>query len=290
MAVPTDPDVTSIVTQALKRAGRTTPSAAQIQEAADHAIQEVKADIMLAAPTHPNLMATATTVTTKGQQRYEIPGDLNEYYSITLLDGPDSWRGTVQGSGASTITLANDLTASADDLIGKYILITGGTGIEQYREILGYDVGTKVATVDTAWSISPTTSSTYLIVNDYCSLWPSPLATDIETIRTQTVLQKPTLVGLFDQEYILYPIPDKSTYGLLARYWVDLSKLDESEPLFIQLLREWRSIWIQGVAVKSMQRFDEDRYQSEMAIYKVMLDALTNQTCIITQVRFRDFV
>src|ERR1700704_531437 len=96
MAIPVDPTVSSIVTQALRRAGRTVPTAAQVTEATDHALQEVKADIMLKAATHPSLLVTATTVTTRGQQRYSIPVDHNAQQSITLLDGPDDWRGTAQ--------------------------------------------------------------------------------------------------------------------------------------------------------------------------------------------------
>jgi hypothetical protein len=75
----------------------------------------------------------------------------------------------------------------------------------------------------------------------------------------------------------------------MNRYWVDLSLLDEADDLFRQLLREWRSLWIQGVAVKSMQRFDEDRYQSELAVYNIMLDLLAGQTCTVRQVNFHDY-
>lgn len=285
MAVPPNPSVTSIVTQALKRAGRTNPSADQITEAIDHALQEVKADIMLVAPTHPNLMSTSTTVTTKGQQRYAIPEDLNEYGSITLLDGPSNYRGTVTDGTLTTTTLASNQVGAADDLIGRYLIITGGSGIEEYRQILDYDPGTNIATVESSWVNPPVAGSTYLIVTDYFQLYPSDITTEFDRINSVTQLGTPEIATIYNQEYILYPTPNLSTYGLMSRYWVDLSKVDETGDLFVQLLREWRSTWIQGIAVKCMQRFDEDRYARELSIYKIMLDLLASQTCRVSQVR-----
>lgn len=290
MAVPIDPSVSSIVVQALKRAGRTSPTAAQIDEAATHALQEVKADLMLTCPTHPLLLETATTVTTKGLKRYQIPENLNEFETISLLDGPDTYRGTAQAGGTATLTLASSLDITdPDEIIGKYILITGGPGIEEYRQILDYNTGTKVATVELDWVQTPTSASTYLIVTDHIKLFPNDTDSDYDMIQRPTRLGAPYMAAVNSQEYLLYPVPDKSTYGLMARFWVDLSKLDESETLFIQLLREWRSVWLQGIAVKTMQRFDEDRYQSELAVYKVMLDLLASQTCTVRQVRFNDY-
>lgn len=288
MAVPVNPTPTLIVTQALKRAGRTTPTAAQITEAIDYALQEVKADIMLVAATHPNLLASSTTVTTRGQSRYAVPDDFNEQLNILLMDGPDDWRGTAQGGGSSTITLAASTPGTAEDLIGKNILITSGPGVEEYRAIINYDSATKIATVDSNWVVNPASNSTYLVEQERLCLYPNDTAADYDLIQGPTYLQRPISAALFGQEFILFPTPDKSTYGLLNRYWVDLSKLDETGTLFTQLLREWRSVWTQGVAVKSMQRFDEDRYQLELAVYKSMLDALASQSSTVRQVRFYD--
>lgn len=287
MAIPALPSVTSIVTQALKRSGRVNPTTDQITEATDHALQEVKADIMLVAPTHPNLKTSATTYTTKGQQRYAIPSDSDEQISIILLDGPDDWRGTAMGGGAQSITLASTLSVAADDLIGKYIIITGGPGNEEYREILDYDTSTHIASVDADWGSMPVAGSTYLIVTQTLSLWPIDTRTDMDKILTPTSLGRPERASTFDQEFLLYPTPDK-IYGLMNRYWADLSLLDETGDLFTQLLREWRSLWIQGIAVKSMQRFDEDRYQLELSVYTAMLTALERETCQVSQVQYRD--
>jgi len=288
MSVAAQPTATSIVTEGLKRGGRVNPTATQIQSALDEALQEVKADIALAAPTHNNLMVTATTVTTRGQQRYALPADSNEQISISLLDGPDDWRGTAQGGSQTAIILASTFTGAEDDIIGKYIIITGEPGIEQYREIIGYNSGTKTATVDLAWTNVPTSASTYLIVNTYIQLWPLDTVTELDRITNPTSVAIPSKAAVFQNEFMLYPIPDKSTYGLMNRYWADISLLDESGDVFLQLLREWRSLFIQGIAVKTDQRYDEDRYQLELGIYNGMLATLASQTCRVQQIRYTD--
>lgn len=288
MSVPAQPTATSIVTEGLKRGGRTSPSVGQIASALSDALQEVKADIALAAPTHNNLMITATTVTTKGQQRYALPPDSNEQASISLLDGPDDWRGTAQGGSVSTIILAANLAVAELDILGKYILITGGVGIEQYREIIGYNSSTKTATIDINWIATPTATSTYLIVNTYWQLWPLDTISELDRIVNPTTLNIPTKAATFQNEFLLYPVPDKSTYGLMNRYWADISLLDEEGPVFLQLLREWRSLFIQGVAVKTDQRYDEDRYQLELSVYNSMLVSLGSQTSRVMQIRYID--
>lgn len=289
MAVPLDPSVTSIITQALKRAGRTTPSTAQITEATDHALQEVKADIALKAATHPHLLALATTVVTRGQQRYAVPSDFNEPLSISLLTGPSEWVGLAVAGAASAITFPSTLsTLSEADVLGKYILITGGTGQEEYRQIVAYNPSTRVATVDVPWGSAPDGGSTFRIITRVKSLYPTNLKYDFEQADNQFIVGEPELAVWNGQEILLSPIPDQGTYGLQLRYWVDLSKLDETGSLFVQLLREWRSVWIQGVAVKSDQRFDEDRYAQELSVYNVMLDLLASQTCRVSQVQPRD--
>jgi hypothetical protein len=288
MAVAANPSVSSIVTQALKRAGRTNPTATQITEAADHALQEVKADIMLVAPTHPSLRRTATLCTARGQQRYPLPEDWNEQDSIMLLSGPDDWLGELQDAEGTTITLDAALSVAEDDILSKYILLTDGIGQGEYREIVSYNNGTKVAEVEAPWVNIPVDGVAYTIITSHKQLWPSDTAADFDKRLYPTSIGIPTFAAINGDEFLLYPVPDKSTYGLLNRYSVDLALVDEAGLLFVKLLREWRSTWIQGVAVKSMQRFDEDRYQGELNVYKQMLDFLSSQTCRVRQMRQAD--
>jgi hypothetical protein len=127
-----------------------------------------------------------------------------------------------------------------------------------------------------------------MIATMYYPLYPAGEYINHDQIQAPNIRGTPRVASIFSQEYLLYPIPDDGPYGLLNRYFMDISKLDEAGDLFIQLLREWRSLWLQGVAVKTMQRFDEDRYQSELNVYQAMLTGLANQTCMIKPMYFKD--
>jgi hypothetical protein len=78
--------------------------------------------------------------------------------------------GTAAAGAATTITLGTAFSgypaASATSSVynGARILITGGTGIGQERVITAYNGGTKVATVDTAWTTNPDATSKYVIL------------------------------------------------------------------------------------------------------------------------------
>lgn len=71
---------------------------------------------------------------------------------------------TAQAGAGSTITL--DASASATDSFykGATVLLTGGTGVGQYRVITAYVGATKVATVSPAWATNPDNTSTFAIL------------------------------------------------------------------------------------------------------------------------------
>lgn len=75
----------------------------------------------------------------------------------------DTTDGTAQAGGASTITLAASASSVNQKWTGYRILIESGTGAGQSRTISNYDGTTKVATVDTAWSVVPDNTSVYHI-------------------------------------------------------------------------------------------------------------------------------
>lgn len=289
MAVPSAPTIASIVTEGLKRAGRTSPTATQISDATTHQFREVKADIMLKAPTHPLLQATATAPTQRGQQRYALPTDANEPVSLVLLYGPTNWTGTATAGAAGTITLPAAISEDELSLLGKHILITDGTGEGQYRGCVGWNNTTKVWSTDVTWTTTPDATSVFQIMSQTRSLWTSvDTALVFDRLSTPYGLGTPQISARYSDEFVLYPIPDLSTYGLLYRYFVDLDQLDEAGTLFLNLLREWRSIWIQGIAVKTMQRYDEDRYLSELGVYEAMLTHLESQTARVLGGAFKD--
>src|SRR3990167_11141030 len=107
MAVPSDPTVTSVVTEALRRAGRTSPSAQQITDTTEHQFREVKSDITQRSSRHPLLETQAVTATIDGQSRYTWPTEADDIRSLVIVsaDTDTNWQATEQAGGATTITL-----------------------------------------------------------------------------------------------------------------------------------------------------------------------------------------
>lgn len=70
--------------------------------------------------------------------------------------------GTATAGAAGTITLTS--TSAVDGFYqGMLVTLTGGTGSGQSRGITNYVGSTKIATVDSAWTVTPDNTSTYSI-------------------------------------------------------------------------------------------------------------------------------
>jgi len=69
--------------------------------------------------------------------------------------------GTAQLATSNTITLSGSASAVTSDYVGLTIRTTGGTGLGQSRSISAYNGSTQVATVSTAWTTIPDSTTTY---------------------------------------------------------------------------------------------------------------------------------
>jgi hypothetical protein len=83
--------------------------------------------------------------------------------TVVVNVASDRTTGTAQTGGASTITLAAGDAGINGGYQTQYIIITGGTGIGQIRQITIYNSTTKVATVSSPWATTPDATSTYRI-------------------------------------------------------------------------------------------------------------------------------
>ena len=287
MAVPSDPSVTTIVTEALKRAGIYNPSSTQITDAGTYQFQEVKSDIRRLASRHPLLRTTAVTATVAGQSRYTQPSDVDVVETVVLLDRPDTWVGTAQTAAASSMTLAASFSEAATTIQGKFLVQTGGTGSVQMGQVITYNDTTKVCTMDAAWGTTPSGTITYLIASDHVRLFEESKPFDWDYRRSPWGLGRASAGAMYGQTLYTDMAADK-VYGLLWSYYSDLDRLDETGALFVKLLREWNSVWIQGVAAYVCQRYDEDRFASTMELYQGMLLGLSTEACSVGQARFYD--
>lgn len=72
--------------------------------------------------------------------------------------------GTAQAGGVSTITLRSGASSVTDAYKYQAVVIIAGTGAGQTNQITGYNGSTKVATVETAWTTQPDSTSEYLVL------------------------------------------------------------------------------------------------------------------------------
>lgn len=81
-------------------------------------------------------------------------------------------EGTATSATATTLTLTGAFTAfTAENLQDRVVWITGGTGIDQFRNIKN-KVSNDTIEVDEAWDVTPDNTSTFLVGFD-----PGDLAT-----------------------------------------------------------------------------------------------------------------
>lgn len=289
MSIPSDPTVASIVTEALKRGGRVNPSATQISDATEHQFREVKSDITQRSSRHPSLITHSVIATVDGQSRYTWPTDADDIRSIVLVYAPTDnyWQSTAQAGGATSITLNASFSQDSSLVKGKYIFTLAGTGSLQVRQITAYNDGTKVATVDTAWTTNPAIGTTYHIGLWHRKLYSADKPGTYDTLDVPYQRGTPYRASLVARE-IWTDYATDLIYALWVDYWANLDRLDETGSVFVRHLRDHRSLWVQGIAVKTMQRYDEDRYMTELQVYNNMLDAYAGYSASVGQVQFTD--
>jgi len=73
-------------------------------------------------------------------------------------------EGQAQGGSANTITLNTSGDSNDDHYIGQTVFIVGGTGQDQSRRVIDYNGTTKVATVDSNWTVNPDATSSYIMM------------------------------------------------------------------------------------------------------------------------------
>lgn len=289
MAIPTAPTIAAVVTEALKRGGRVSPSATQISDATEHQFREVKSDITQRSARHLSLETQYVTATVDGQSRYTWPTDADDIRSLTLVYAPtdDYWQSTATAGAGTTITLSASFSQDATNVRGRFIYLLGGTGANQFAQIISYDNTTKVATVDRTWTTNPAAGTTYHIGVDHRKLYTIDKPFGFDTLHAPYSRGTPYHAAPVGREMWLDYATDR-IYALWWDYWANLDLLDEAGTVFLRHLREHRSLWVQGIAVKTMQRYDEDRYQLELQVYQNMLDAYAGYTAGVSQVNFTD--
>jgi hypothetical protein len=288
MAIDSDLSIANLVTEALKGVGRVNPSATQISDATAYQFRRVKSDIALKSSRHSALQKQAVTPTVVGQSRYTWPTDAHYIKSVTLLEAPTEWVGTATAGASTSITLAAGLDISDATLIqGRFLVTTGGTGSSQIRQVTGWNNTSKVATVDSAWVTNPASGTTYLIATQHQILWSMDKTSAWDTQYTPGVMGKSYAGALVGKELWLEHAPEK-IYGLWWDYWAHLDRLDNTSATVLGHIREYYTLWAQGLSVWLCQRYDEDRYPTELQVYQDLLSAYQTEASHVTAMQSFD--
>lgn len=287
MAVPSNLTPTQIVTEALKWGGRTVPTSAQITDGLTLYMAAVKSDMHRVAPCHPSLLTQTTVPTQIGLSKYDWPVDAEEISSINLIDTRDEtgWTGSAQAGSSSSITLAAGFDNAGIEMRGRYVHNTT-PAVTGKGQILTYNNTTKVAGLTTVDGTAFTAATPYMIeamrweVKKRTSYHMNAWEQSYELTRPKQMIMRGR-TGVFDKA------PDR-VYIMEWEYWAALDRLDDAGTVFLRHLREWSALYFQGIGIRVMTRFDEDRRNTETQIYNQMLAEYGSTACNIVDGTYTD--
>lgn len=276
MAAPTPPDIDTLATEGLIKAGYPSPGTAMITRAKDEFMEEVKTDIWLLGKRLKPLQAEHIEVLVGGRSRYNFPAGYSSIVSAKILYGDE--ENDVTGAAAASVTLdTSNESGGEDDIEGSDILIYSGTGKGSMSQCYSYDTSTYIASVYPAWAdtpnaTAPVSGDTYVIIDQKIPLKLRSIP-NFDEIAMPQVKGPPNYLYQSGDEteyghYQLYYIPDDTYfYGLHLRYYMNLRTLDLDSTRMATLYARWRNLWIQGVKAKQLEDDDDSRADNEMARY-----------------------
>lgn len=277
MAVPTEPTATTLTTEAWKAAGNLDPSSAELTRATDEWLQEIFNDIWLKSAATGNtrlktLQETLIDVSTLHVRTYSLAEDMDEELIVEVLDG--TRYDTAQTATSTTITLASTDDGTEANTEGRWVLITSGTGVDEFKQITDFNTTTKVATVESAWTATPTSSSTYLIVDREYQLDEIDLA---EMGTSSPTSGRPTAFAKYNRQLIFDKPWDRATYGIRLRYYMNLHEVNlttGSTTRITRIYQNWQDVLKQGLLWKCLRAIDDNRYMAEKQIYEQKVEHL----------------
>lgn len=255
MAIPGDPAVQDLILNGMKEGGQYTVSAgsASYTEFKNYQFETLKSELWSACKTDRLLETEAVVLATVGKPQLTLPTDFDSEIRAVVYDADDSQRGIAQGGAASTITLASTFSSSTERMYGRKIFTLSGTGAGHYRDVIDYDDTTKVATLASAWTVIPDATTTYLVATSDFEL------RRVDYARPTRTAGCPTVYGILGPTMSILPAPDK-IYPILVLYRTNLTRIDDTGAVFVRHMKERRSLWILGIKLKTMSRYDDDRY------------------------------
>ena len=275
MAAPTDPTLTGLVTEAYNLAGIDSPTAAQLARGEDIWAERVKNAISIETLRTGNmqlktLQTSDIDISVIGSNVYTPPSNFLNEFSISILSG--DFSGTAQSGGSKQITLSASETVTEADAVGKYLLVTGGTGENEYKQILTYNETTKVATFADNWSTQPDSTSTYLVVNTITEL-NKDNQLDYKSVSSVQGTGKPSRYSIYN-DVIYFDKPCDALYGIELLYYANLNMVNLTEgssTLITKIYRNWQVVLQQGLYVEALRDMRAPNVQDEMVVFKSLV-------------------
>lgn len=274
MAVPSDPTVTTIITDAFRHCGIPNPQAAQVAEFAAGGFQTVKTALWAASARDRLLETSAMVLLPIGSGQVNTPSDFDHALSLDVYSTYEAMAFTMASSTSSTAVAPSTFSSDVSSIRGRYLFTTGGTGSGQYRQITAYDDTTKTLTITPTWTVTPDATTTAFIgtrqrrlVQDDPATWRVP--SQGEPLHYRFVGSSSLNTDLPAIE--LSPVPDSDYYALILTYAPNLTRLDETGTLFVKHLRERRALWLAGLEYYVANRYDEARQTLKQPAWAMQL-------------------
>ena len=214
------------------------------------------------------LQNTALLITEIGKRRYEWPADYDQYGAMTLFES--CVTGTVATGGTSsgvTITTTESLSSGVfgGSFSGYWIMFTGGTALGVMREIVSTSDASPVTTItieSTGWDsdATPAAGDTFIIVNNS--------GLELEPVRQIATDHRFSVPGVglpkqfSDHDQVLeFDLAPESKMGVLMRYYVSPTKIEQDSPIMSRILATWRHAIMAGLLKIAAQDADDARFR-----------------------------
>lgn len=283
MAIPGQPTTLSVVADAMNQAihtlNATSTSPVVLNNAASF-LENVKVQLWASSTTDKLLETTAIVLTAAGSSAVTLPADFDHETEVRVYDGPeDTHRGTLQAATSTAVQLASTFSQDPDSLLGSWVFTLSGMGAGQGGQIATYSETTKWASLDSTFSTVPTSTTTYVVATHW---WP---LTKVDQPRGFQFNGPPTIYRMVATTTYVQP-PSDQIYPARIFYGANLMRLDDSSFTFTNHLRQRRYYWLQGLKVETMAQFDDDRYETELGKWQVVLANYAGKNPIYTRTSF----
>lgn len=159
--------------------------------------------------------------------------------------------GSVLSGSISALTVP--VALSADQTIGKDVLITAGSAANSCSQIIGVVLnidGTSTLSVYPDFQAAPDGTSSFMIVDNQYPCEPDHIA-NYDRFRSAGLDRPRKFFPMGDEDFdeFIFDTPPDSTqvYGCRMRYYVNIMTLDLTSTLMTTLYQKFRDFWIAGI-------------------------------------------